>query len=413
MCGVLVATVKGVVFDGISSIATVLVAARCLRDLSWRFPIVEALQNTVTEQGEAPVRRQGPAVPVAGKADGAGPSLEPPNGNTGGGSACRVDWFNVTVPLDLREQARALIVKVLGEPERLARSFYSYREAEGWATGGKACWTVGRRECLFSLNGDSLAWWDAPGLRQLMRELWAMGARCTRLDVAYDDFERSVPLEEVHRAALSGCVVGFKVYQAHRPVNLCTGELMGDSACFGRRGENGSGKYLRIYDKALESKGEMDCIRWEVEFSQERANQAFAVLAGADDQEGWGHAVGALVAGSIDFRVQDAGNGQHVLRRERLNWWAVMLQRLGRCVVKVQRSMPPLDKFMQWVKRCVVPGLALVREVSMRQVSIDEGVFAELWSNLLDEARTMISWRRQMGRELGLDVWAALSYKTA
>ena len=107
---------------------------------------------------------------------------------------------------------------------------------------------------------------------QLMHDLEALGVKCTRIDLAADDFTRKrLVMDVIHQAATAGHVVGFRCYDPRRPLkNMQTGQLAGDTAYFGKRGNHGSGRYVRFYDKGLESNGEVDSIRYEVELSGQR-----------------------------------------------------------------------------------------------------------------------------------------------
>ena len=123
---------------------------------------------------------------------------------------------------------------------------------------------------------------------------------CKRIDVFLDDYNKAISPSGLHSLIKRRDYSGLRKW--HIAQTGDPGRLTHDEVSFGRRGEKGSGKYIRVYDKALESNGERDCIRWEVEFTQEKAQQVFVKIAETGgDIEAFATLCGSLVAGAINF----------------------------------------------------------------------------------------------------------------
>lgn len=342
-----------------------------------------------------------------------GSSIDPPpSGNTGGklttegkrGLTSKIDWLNfsgrsVCVPV-----IKTIVEARLGPAELVDRGLNTYQRFWRWPTGAALCFTEGRQDCLLSMNGDSIdACSDADDQLRLLRQMHGYGFRTTRVDLAADDWERRVPLEQVHAAAEACDFTNFRLTDCRQPKRVDGGELKlaGDMRTFGRRGRDGSGVFLRIYDKALESKGEIDCIRWEVEFGNERAHEVGRRLADCEDVDQLRAVVSALIGGAIDFRRR-AGE-THVDRRERLGWWQSFLQLLGEAHVVVNRVKAPLQATAVALRRQWSRSLAYLR-IAAERVGVD--FFSHL-REMIDRACEVVDPRQLDGRELELNLTEA------
>lgn len=261
------------------------------------------------------------------------------------GLTVKIDWLNFSGPSSHLEAIKVIISDHLAaEPLLVEKGRHTYQRHYAWACGAILCFTDGRADCLLSMNGDAVdCIGDLNEQLRLLRQMHGNGFRTTRVDLAADDWDRAVTLDQVHQAAESCNFTGFRRTEARQPKRVNDGrlELAGDMRTFGLRGESGSGVYVRVYDKLLESGGEIDCIRWEVEHGQDKAHAVGRALADCEDVQQLARVIGAMITGAIDFRVR--GTETHVDRRPRLSWWASMVERLGRVVVRIHRVTPPLQ----------------------------------------------------------------------
>ena len=326
----------------------------------------------------------------------------PPLGNTGGKLTLTVklDWLTGTFPADYLEPARAILAGYLGAPERLDHGFRTYQECWRFASGALLLWSNGRREACIDLNGDSLDAVPLKWQRTLMRDLAGLGLRASRVDIALDDFGGSLRLDDVEAAAAAGNFAGFRVVKTERPQRLEGGRMVDDGrgVSFGRRGKDGGGRFVQVYDKALESDGEIPSVRLELRTAKDVADEAWRLLLDAKSDGELVALMCRLVVGSIDFI--ERGEQVHLSRMPRLSWWQSFVDTLGRAKLVVHRCIPPLQKSWEHIKKAVLPTLALIRTVCDSQGYDLLSVLDEQ----LDIALEKVHWKRQGQRALGLNL---------
>ena len=307
---------------------------------------------------------------------------------TGTGVVVRHDWLNVTAPLAMREKIQAFVETYLGAAVQRDRGANTYAHSVAWESGALLAWTEDRAECWLSINGDSCDL-ILPELKlEFLQGLRGLGAKCTRVDAAIDVRRDLLTMERVHAAARADHVVGFRRYEPVQPVrDMRTGELAEDQARFGRRGRDGSGRFVRVYDKGLESDGELDCVRVEVELSGDMAAQVFELmLCGASDLAELERNLGRCVVASIDFADKSGAHG-HRDRFERLTWWQRIVDLVGSATIAVERVQPTLERSVEFIKR-VAPMIfaRLVRAVDLAGMA-GEQLLSQLVSDLLERGQ--------------------------
>jgi hypothetical protein len=296
----------------------------------------------------------------------------------------RQDWLNCTFPASRRGEVKQLVDSYIGQGKRRERGTNTYLQSDGWESGAILAWTEGRPECWLSFNGDSCDLILPDRKLVFFRELQLLDAKCTRGDYAIDVPKELVTMERIHEAARLGQVVGFRRYFPKRVVrDMNTGELDQDEADFGRRGRDGSGRYVRWYDKGLESDGEIDRIRCEVETSGDTADAWFQILCDSHNQGEFDRTLGRIVCGSIGFADKSGAHG-HADRYQTLPWWDRIVQLVGDAAVVVARVKPSLERSVQYLKR-VVPMIFARAARVVTDLGMDgEQVVVDLVRKLLD-----------------------------
>ncbi|MBA7537524.1 hypothetical protein ES705_29793 [subsurface metagenome] len=194
-----------------------------------------------------------------------------------------------------------------------------------------------------------------------------LGGKSTRLDVFFDDYERPYTMDELRGAAAEGDFSMFNVTSENRTRNRTRKENDGivyDAVTFGRRASKGSGSFLRVYDKNLESNGESNSIRWELELTQHKADKVFKYLAGCDGNlETFASVCGAVIGGCITFvhRTQRAGD-KNIIRLAEYDWWVAIKETLRTLSLRIAKKTNTLTGTIEWVERQISPSLALVRK---------------------------------------------------
>ncbi|MBN2293545.1 MAG: replication initiation factor domain-containing protein [Pirellulales bacterium] len=211
-------------------------------------------------------------------------------------SEVSVHWIQGTVPWEKTLSLVNYLSKVFkAEPIRRDYGMYRYDSGYEWFNGVRVFTDTTRkrnddihngRSCVM-IPGEACDSLEAERLWLLIRDLcYKFWCLATRLDCAFDDFRRSVTLDQVKDAAMAGNFSGFRRWKPDEP-RTRSGEYEGRAVYFGRRGKDGGGRYLRVYDKGLESGGKIDSIRWEPEFCKHKARAALWLLAQQDTLEGF------------------------------------------------------------------------------------------------------------------------------
>ena len=351
------------------------------------------------------------AAPGPTATQGVGEPSTPPASNTGGkltasaveGLKVGLDWLSFVGSSARIQELKACNVDRWGDPEAVERGGCSYQRQLRYQCGAVLFYSDGRDDCMLSCPGAALASIDPLEQLRLLRQLHGLGYHTSRVDARVDDYARAVELDQVHAAAEAGDFTSFRLTEAKQPKRLTADGLQktGDSRTFGRRGANGSGVYYRVYDKQLESRGEVDCVRWEVEFSGPRARVAGRMLADCEDVGQLVKLCGELVGGHIDFR--ERLNETHVDRRRRLGWWQTFLERIGRAVIAVDRVKAPLQAALAAMSRQYKSTLGQAL-IECQRTGVD---FFSLLRELVLVGASEVDPRRLASRDSSLNVTAA------
>lgn len=177
---------------------------------------------------------------------------------------------------------------------------------------------------------------------------------CSRFDVYFQDVSRKVSVFDIYTAYKRGCVRGFKAYRYIESGS--GGESKGETFEMGHRGSQGSGKFLRIYDKELESGGEIQGIRWEMEWSDKRARSAWDLWKNAGFSASF---CAGLVFSAVDFI--EPSNDHHRRRWRRLGWYQELIDGMDEAHVPVERVKTDIERKDRWMTISVSGTLAYMR----------------------------------------------------
>lgn len=209
--------------------------------------------------------------------------------------------------------------------------------------------------------------------------------RPSRLDLCFDDQDRTIVPRTLYSLiygeddagqATKADFTGFRTIQP-----AFKGGYEGrtyDAVYFGERGKAGCGKYLRVYDKALESDGENRAVRWELELSDHYARLAVAEILDAMAKSDMTEessctlvaaTIGKVIAGSIDFLHRDQRAGSKNLSRlERYEFWSVILAKLtGRLRLVGRILKKTIERAKRWVGEQMVGTMQMICEATGEQ----------------------------------------------
>lgn len=254
------------------------------------------------------------------------------------------------------------------EDKGLAKGRY-YAHSANTVHGSKFGWHPrqdGGFDVWVSVPGKVLARVDSLLHFRIFRHLYSCyGFTPTRLDIALDDYAKTLPFETLVEALHQGNYVRFQDYNIHQN--------------FGRKGGRGwtinlgsrkSDKYYRYYDKSAESDGEIDAYRLEVELKDYKAKQVWKILmqlAGKDETQNlqlYHEMLKEVVIGGIDFR--DLGADSNTTRCPRLAWWEEFVEYVnssGGIQLGTPKRVSSLHKTVNWIKTQVETSIAMLRDV--------------------------------------------------
>jgi hypothetical protein len=302
-------------------------------------------------------------------------------------AALGIDWIQGTIPFDRMDLAFDYLYRICGtKPEIYNHGFLGFQAAAEWHPFNiKIMWDLDhanrrrhKNRIVIQFGGTALACISATGLKQLCSDLCHILAfKCSRCDFCFDDFERIIEVQEVAEHANRGSYAGFRVHDPRLPRDV-HGKLRSASCNFGGRGKNGGGKYLRCYDKFLESKGAINSIRWEVEFSKARANQIFFKLAMTYSMVEFVSLIAQFIGGSIDFIER---HGKRLNPMDRLAFWEQILDTLGAATIRNPQPEKSIEKAENWISKTCSSTMQMIIQAK------GETAFYEWLNTQIDQAR--------------------------
>lgn len=298
---------------------------------------------------------------------GTGSEPSPPHCITGGKSteaadrAVSVDWMTLSGPRSRLAEAVGVLRERFG-PGLPGGALRNLKCSYQWG-GGLGVWfdphaMLGAQYIVVQVPGQALAEVGPDEQVRILRDLLGLGFKSTRLDVAVDHHNgvASDLIDRLERACDRGCLVKAKIH--NRVTAKARGEWTHDQLNIGRRGKDGSGRYVRIYDKGLETKTEErgQWVRYEVEFSGDCAKQvAESMVLDLDPMR---RAL-ELAFSAFDLRYAPATAGERVnaSRRARLRWWGAFIAGVETAKVVATRTKTTLESYSKWFATSVAPTL--------------------------------------------------------
>ena len=296
--------------------------------------------------------------------------VKPPLSNTGGDCANTVvhfgiDYLRGTVPVRSHLEVKTflgylfntrfdLVTDRDGRP--LGTSFYKLRYTSEQSID-ILCYNRSIADgstdnhALINISGSALAALDQSEVYLLFANLSDFGFKPTRLDLKADDFSKTITPQLAMCAAEEGNKFGFRRY-SYQQDDRGAGTFYA-----GSRGSAGGGKFVRIYDKHIESDGEIDAVRIELEASSEKAVDIFTVLLSVEVGE-WFEVIRGFIVAAIGFI--DRSTGKQKCRCKYLDWWQWFVLGKYKCVFSPVRKVTSIDKTLMWLKNQVAAPLAMV-----------------------------------------------------
>jgi hypothetical protein len=128
--------------------------------------------------------------------------------------------------------------------------------------------------------------------------------------------------------------------------------LMGDDGMTAYVGSRSSRVMLRVYDKAIESKGTVNAIRWELVLRKQAAQAVQGELA----VKQWAQLFGAQFLRFVDFRDRSVHSKPQ--RCPQMTWYAEIVGDVTKARPYMPRPIYAADKSMRHFRRNQAPMLA-------------------------------------------------------
>jgi hypothetical protein len=189
----------------------------------------------------------------------------------------------------------------------------------------------------------------------------------TRVDVALDDYAKSIRYSDIADAAMAGnyaYVKQISPYITHeRDGNL-------DKAFTILIGSPQSDKHLCFYNKNRESNGEINSYRLEMRTRDEAAHQLIDewLQIPSDSFEDISPSfLAGKILGMVDFVYRQKigfAKQKNITRMKRYWWWESLVTRVG-CTLRhsVPRPDTSFEKKKKWIERSVFGSVAVIRKV--------------------------------------------------
>lgn len=195
--------------------------------------------------------------------------------------------------------------------------------------------------------------------RKLMQFCLDHNGKGTRIDLAIDDYERVISIDDIEETTKTEDFVSrtqrVLSMRSHAPRSS---EITGQTLYIGKPS---SRRILRIYDKWLES-GEKDCIRWELEEHKTAAETLMLQLTERDPitnkPKPWAQVARERLTAFVDFR--DADSHSEVEKRERLAWFEALVENVGAAKIYPAEIPKTLDQVLEWVEQQIGPTLRVI-----------------------------------------------------
>jgi len=224
--------------------------------------------------------------------------------------------------------------------------------------GGLVAWNY--------LDDDRVDWWIClPAtmlrgcpvflLRRFFKFLLEMEFKTTRIDLAIDDYTKSLKKDDFISACDSDLHHGFQAY----------GEQWQKTRAKPKgwtfyMGSFGSDKLYRLYDKSVESNGAIDSVRLEGQFRDKFCLFVLDYLLGAKTDCDFLHRICTLVYNGIDFYAGKRDRPDHQV----CQWWADFKVLVDASDVKLLsgQTKSTVEKSMEWIEKSVERTLATIQE---------------------------------------------------
>jgi len=221
---------------------------------------------------------------------------------------------------------------------------------------------------LISLTGKVLGGLPVVKVWELCRFLIEVHqVKFTRVDIALDDYAKSVKYADVAEAAIAG---NYAYVKQISPYITYERDTTLDNAFTVYIGSIQSDKFVRFYNKDRESNGEINSYRWEMEAKDESAHKLITdwlEIPGDYFEELSPCFLAGKILGIVEFVYRKKigfAKQKNITRMERYDWWKSFVNSVGGALRhSVPRPDTSFEKKKKWLERAVFGSVAVIRKV--------------------------------------------------
>lgn len=192
-------------------------------------------------------------------------------------------------------------------------------------------------------------------------------ARFTRVDLAMDDYDKSIDHMNVLRALLDKNYKGWKKKFIHSDLETDEQGFTYDL------GTKNADSYVRFYNKSVESKGEFDCYRFERQCKDKYADEVVNALIYANENSNGNEetfenyiakTICALSLGNarfVEVKRDERGRvtNKNMDREKPLEWWKAFTDKIGEGIRIRKKSIKrTLQQTEEWHNKSVAVSVA-------------------------------------------------------
>lgn len=350
---------------------------------------------------------------------------DPPVTNRGGKSHLpsylSIDYVTGVFPVQFVESVLSWLVGCfdVGDKYQMLPGLNCYRFRVELGAGLNVMWSPDRSDAYFSVSG---AWCQSVQIDQLIGLMFNLEKHCqvrgTRVDIAEDLFCNEIKPSELASWAEAGYLwrgVRYRYIKssarikeptsidrskyrpeiaAYIPESWQSGGIVhGETFEAGRKGRDGSGRFIRVYDKGAEQGIPVNWVRFECQYSGDAARDIYESVTRECRTDGIyrDYRLAGWLAGSMDFLYPSArSNGSGRVRVEK---WADFVEGKNPVTVSTRSDHTPkrfnIDQFIhQYGRKLYIAFRAEGLSVSnLLSRCIEHG------RQKIDSTGELVSWR--------------------
>jgi len=277
------------------------------------------------------------------------------------------DWlqFTINAPVDPQtnlDTAIHIATEALNVTEQdlvmVEGGFYGYRYQAVGPANLRILWgslneEKPRSDVHVQMTGKTCSAISNHKMLWLMEQIQQFG-QPTRIDLTLDDYDYVVDVDTVWQTLKANKDVVTHVRDSRRMESLKSGVDAGYTVYMGAPS---SRRRLRVYDKGLESNGEIPAIRWELQERKDAARSLLPELIRGD----WGQVFASRLVSLTDFREREAHS--EVEKRPRLPWFQRLVGLASKAAVYLPVPPRTASELEEWLEYSIAPSLATLVQV--------------------------------------------------